>query len=65
MDQTLTGAAGIASGEAFGAPAGPDGALHQRYLIGSAGIASGEAFGVTDGVRIPIETVPAAAWYAY
>lgn len=62
MDQTITGAAGIESAEAFG---GQPAAVHQRFLVGTAGIESGEAFGRTDGVRIPIETVPVASWYAY
>lgn len=65
MNQTLAGAAGIASGEAFGAPSGPNGAAHQAYVTGAAGIASAEVFGVTSGVRIPPETVPVSRYISY
>lgn len=61
-DQTLTGSAGIPSGEAFG---NENTGLHQTMIVGSAGIASGEEFSRPAGVFIDPATVPYSIAIAY
>lgn len=61
MDQEITGSAGIASAEAFGA----DGHPIQTLLVGTAGIPSGEQFARVSGVFIDPFSVPAAVWLSF
>ncbi len=62
MDQTLTGSAGISSGEAFGSA---DARMDQTMVRGSAGIPSEEAFPPPAGVFIDPATVPFSLYLSY
>lgn len=61
-DQTITGGAGIPSGEAFGST---EAGVHQAMITGSAGIPSGEEFSRPTGVFIDPATVPYSMSVAY
>lgn len=62
MDQTLTGSAGISSGEAFGSA---DARMDQTVVRGLSGIPSGEAFPPPAGVFIDPATVPFSLYISY
>lgn len=63
MDQTITGAAGIPSGEAFGG--GSTARIDQTVIQGLRGIPSEEAFPPPAGVFIDRGTVPYSVSIAY
>jgi len=63
MDQTITGATGITSGEAFGSPALAH--MIQMRITGATGIPSGEAFSQTTGVFVDPFSVPYGIWLSY
>lgn len=56
MDQTITGAAGIGSGEAMGAP--ETSGIIQALIEGSAGIVSEEDFSPPTGIWTSPEGMP-------
>lgn len=63
MDQEITGAAGIASAEAFGG--GSTARIDQTIIQGLAGIPSEENFPPPSGVFIDRGTVPYSVSIAY